>query len=340
MKHVGYAVRMAALVLPIAGVLILGDAGEGKASKAPDGSTRVVAKVGDGVITVGELERRLGAVPAFQLRVYGATPEEVKRNFLTKVLIPELLFAQGAKDRGMHEDPEIRSKQRDLLKTSLLLKLRHESTPDTGVKPEEIVAYYQANLDRYRTPARVSVWRILVADRNLAQKLIVEARKAPTPKAWVELSQKHSLDKATSLRGGNLGFLMENGTSADGKTRVAPELAKAAFAVRDGEIVGEPVPEGSGFAVVWRRGSMPAVNRSLAEEAKSIEKILLRDRTRAGQDTLIARLRKEQVRLVMPEGPELIAVSGGGEIEQESKPGRIVRRPGRTGPLPTPRGLR
>lgn len=339
MRHVGRIARVAAWVFPMVALLIAGDPQDGMAGSPSDGSDRVVAKVGDAAITVGELERRLGMIPPFQLQVYGSTPEEVKRNFLTKVLIPEMLFARGAMERGKHEDPEVRARQRDLLKTSLLMQIRRDTAKEAKITPDQIEKYYKENIDRYRTPARVAVWRILVADRSLAEKLIDEARKDPTPKAWSELAKTHSLDKSTSMRGGNLGFLTADGTSADGKTKVSSELAKAAFAVRDGEVVGEPVPEGSGFAVVWRRGSMPAIHRTVEDEARSIEKILLRDRTRAAQEELTSRLR-ERVRVLMPEGAELIAVSAGGAVELESKPGRIVRRPGRTQPSPTPRGLR
>lgn len=340
MKRAGILVPCIGLGLSLIALMLLASPNHSRASKSPDGSTRVVATVGQATITAAELERRLSAVPAFQLRVYGSTPEEVKRNYLSRVLVPELLFAQGAMDRGKHEAAEIRSRQRDILKTALLDQLRQESVQQEAVTPEQIAAYYQANRERYQTPARVSVWRILVADRELAKNLIEQALKNPTPKAWTELSQKYSLDKSTNLRGGNLGFLAADGTSADGKTRVSEPIAKAAFAVRDGEIVKEPVAEGAGFAVIWRRGSMPAVHRTVADEAKAIEKILLRDRFRAKQDALIERLRRDHLRLLMPDGPELIAVSGGGQIEQDRKPGRIVRRPGRTEPFATPRGLR
>lgn len=340
MSHAGRIAKLVGSVLPIAALLVLGDVHEGAAGKAPDNAERVVAKVGDAVITVGELERRLGAVPPFQLSVYGADANEIKRNYLTKVLVPELLFAQGAKERGKDKDAEVVARQRDLMKTSLLMDVRRETAEKAQITPDQILAYYKDNIDRYKTPPRVSVWRILVASREQAAQLIEEAKKTPTPKAWSELAVKHSLDKATSMRGGNLGFLTEQGVSADGKTQVPASMARAAFGVRDGEIVGEPVPEGSGFAVVWRRGSMPAINRTVEEEARSIEKILLRDRTRTAQEEMIEGLRRRYVKLVDPGGTELIAVSGGGGVEIQGKPGRIVRRPGRTNPTQTSRGLR
>ncbi|MFW5741115.1 MAG: peptidylprolyl isomerase, partial [Myxococcota bacterium] len=256
MSHAGRMVRFVGLVLPIAALMTLGDVHEGVAGKATDGSDRVVARVGDAAITVGELERRLASVPPFQLRVYGSNADEIKRNFLERVLIPELLFARGAMQRGKDKDKdfEVRARRRDLLKSALLLDVRDKTLEDAKVSREEIEAYYKQNTQRYQTPARVAVWRILVQTREKAEEIIDQAKNTPTPKAWSELARKHSLDKTTSMRGGNLGFLTKEGISADGKTRVPEALAKAAFGVRDGEIVSEPVPEGSGFAVVWRRG--------------------------------------------------------------------------------------
>jgi peptidyl-prolyl cis-trans isomerase C len=52
--------------------------------------------------------------------------------------------------------------------------------------------------------------------------------------------------------------------------RFDPVLFAAAARVKDGEMVGEPVKEGDAFAVVWRRGTLPAVRRSVEEEASAI----------------------------------------------------------------------
>ena len=340
MSHARRIVRIVASVVPIAAVLVFGDVQPGMAGNQSDGSERVVAKIGDSVITVAEMERRLGAVAPFQLRAYGSTPEEVKRNYLDRVLIPEVLFSRGALERAKDKDREVRTQQRELLKTALLMDVQKKTLEGAKIDREEIEAYYKDNMKRYKTPARVSVWRILVSTREKAEQIIAKAKESPIPKVWSELAREHSLDKSTSMRGGNLGFLTAEGVSADGKTRVPAELVKAALAVRDGEIVGEPIPEGSGFAIVWRRGSMPEISRTVDEEAKNIAKVLLRDKSREAQKALTDDLRKRYVTMVHPDGAELIAVTGGGNVEMDGKPGRIVRRSGRTNPSPTPRGLR
>ena len=58
----------------------------------------VVARVGSRVITAADLERRIAGVPIFQLRGFGHTPEEVRKNFLDRVMVREILFSEGAAD--------------------------------------------------------------------------------------------------------------------------------------------------------------------------------------------------------------------------------------------------
>jgi len=340
MMRVRWAVRGLLPVVFLSALALVADVGEGRAESPPPASARVVAKVGRDTITVGELERRMSALSPLQLREYGATPEEVKRAFLERVLIPELLFARGAMDRGLDRDPALRALFQDRLKRALLVQLREDNSKKSVVPPEEIAAYYEAHRDRYQSRALVSVWRILLADREDAALLLEELGRAPSASLFEALAKNRSLDKTTALSGGNLGFLTEDGVSSDGTTKVPVELVKAAMGVRDGELVREPVPEGAGFAVVWRRGSMPAMSRSLAEEAGNIEQLLRENRFREALDELVARLRRERVRMVVPNGTELLAVQGGGDLGQPDKPGRLVRRPGKMTPLPTPRGKR
>lgn len=326
-----------ALALPTAAILTLTS---GDAARADGTADRVVVRVGTQTATVGDVERRLARVPQFQRATYGATPAEIKRNFVSQVLVPELLFAQGAIDRGMASNPDVQLRERDLLKSELLQQLRDQAVKPEDVKPEEVVRYYEDNKDRYASPPRYALWRILVASQDEAKKILEQAKKDPTPRTWAELARDHSLDKSSNMRGGNLGFITDLGTSADGKTRVEMSLVEAARQVKDGEFVDHPVPEGSGFAVIWRRGSMPAVNRTLEEEEQTIRRLIARQRAIDTQEKLIAELRARDAKMVNPNAIDLIEVTSTGEIAPKPKPGRVDRRPGRTAPRETERGLR
>jgi peptidyl-prolyl cis-trans isomerase C len=311
-----------------------------KTAPSSDRLSHIVATVGKSAITVDDLEKRLNALSVAQLRKHGSSPDDAKRNYLMNVMIPELLIMNDAADRGLINDARVCAKRNDRLTAAVLKQVREDTLANRKVDPQDIAAFYEANKTKYETPAMVSVWRILAADQDTATRVIRLAGKTPTPNAWLELSTAFSKDKSSNLRGGNLGFLTEDGISQDGKTMVPPDIVKAAMSVRDGEIVSEPVPEGSGFAVVWRRGSQPAWHRTLEDESKNIEQAMQAELVRVAEEALIESLRKSHARSVMPSGTELIAVTNGGELAQADKPGRLVRRPGRTTPLPTPRGMR
>lgn len=304
---------------------------------------RVVAKVGTAVITVGDLQRRLSLITPQNQARFGTTPDEIKRGFLEQVLIPELLFAHAALEQGKQNDREVIAKEREILRSALMMHVREELRKGTPISEADVAAYYEKNIDRYRSPERVSVWRIAVRDQETAKQIIAQATSNPTPATWNGLAKAHSLDKTTNMRGGNLGFVSADGVSVDGKTKIAESVAKAAFALRDGEIAPEPVPEASGFAVIWRRGAMPAVSRSFQEERLSITETLSRELVRNTFKNLTQTLWDKHVKVLVKDGAQLVEVTPGGGLQLENKPGRITRTPtnrGRTEPSPSPKGLR
>lgn len=304
---------------------------------------RVVAQVGTATITVGDLQRRLSLLTPQNQARFGRTPDEIKRGFLEQVLIPELLFAHAAIEQGKQNDREVKAKEREVLRSALMMQVREEIRNGPPITEADIAAHYEKNIERYRSPQRVSVWRIAVRDEETAKKIIAEATSNPTPATWNGLAKAHSLDKTTNMRGGNLGFVTVDGVSVDGKTKIAESVAKAAFALRDGEIAPEPVAEGSGFAVIWRRGAMPASNRSLQEERLSIAETLSRELLRNTFKNLTQTLWDKYVKVLVTDGAQLVEVTPGGGLQLENKPGRIIRTPtnrGRTEPSPSPKGLR
>lgn len=303
-------------------------------------SSAIVARVGPVAITAEEVSWRLAQVPAFQLPSYGQTPDEIRRNFLERVVIPEALFAAAARQTNRDQQQDVRWRERDVLKNALLEKMRDQWADEAQVSAEEVAAYYEAHRDRYNSPERYSIWRILVPTKDKAAALIAELRADPTPQAWAKAAREHSTDKSTSMRSGNLGYVNADGVTADGRVRVAKELVDAVKAVRDGDIVDQPVAEGSSFAVVWRRGSMPAVSRTLADQQHVIRRQLGRERTHEAQKKFIEDLRQRSLRDVNSSLVNLITVTSQGQVEPQSKPGRIQRMPGRTTPETTMRGLR
>jgi peptidyl-prolyl cis-trans isomerase C len=297
----------------------------------------VVAKVGATSITVREVEQRLRAVPGFQLEALAPTPEEARRRFLEEVMIKEMLFSEAAKSRKLEQDEGIRAKVNDALRVARINLLRDETT----VSADEIAAFYRDNRARFDTSPRVGIFRILCASRTDAEAVLAQARSRGGLQSWNELARERSLDKTTHLRGGNLGFVAADGSSSEVTVRVNPALYAAADRVKDGELVAEPVAEGAQWAVVWRRGSVPAIHRTLDQEASAIRQVLLRQKLTDALRALLDRLRSEQNLEKSPQLIDVLEVTPIGDVAQRKRPGIAPHRaPGSPEPTMTPRGLR
>lgn len=304
----------------------------------------VVATVGATKITVADLEAKLAEMPAFQRAGYGATPDEVKRGVLEKELIPAALHAERGRAKKVDERPAVRDRIRDVLRQSLENTLREELAAEGGASEDEVRKYYAENLERYQTPERLKIWRILVADRALASKILSEVKAAggdASTKKWSELARAHSVDDATKMRDGNLGFVRADGSTNMPRVRVDPVLHAAAKKVGDGLLVDEPVAEGKHWAVVWRRGTLAEVTRTLEQEESTIRQILVRSKLKDRMDALLAKLRSEHVRDENLALLEYVSVAGSGDVSSRPRPGVVPRRPPRDpAPKPDERGNR
>jgi peptidyl-prolyl cis-trans isomerase C len=303
--------------------------------------SEVVVKVGPIAFTVADVEARLLRVPAFQLATFGKTPDEIKRAFVERVLVPEALDANGARARKLDERPDVHDRIADALRTARMTALRAELLDKGDIGPDEILRYYEDNRSKFDSPERVAIWRILCKTKEEAAQVIAEAKQVGAPSRWNELAREHSTDKATAMRGGNLGFVTSDGTSNEQGVKADPAIVAAAAKVKDGEIVPEPVPEGGAFAVIWRRGSMPAVHRTVEQETMSIKQVLTRKKLDDGLKALLAKLRADKVRDVSPGLVDLVDVSSEAEVHVRKRPGVVQHRaPGRPAPNATPDGLR
>lgn len=264
------------------------------AEKARRGAT--VAKVGDRVITVGELEDRLAALPPFQRATFGADPTTVRRAFLQQILVPEGLYALGAAEQKLDQTVPTSFEVERAVSSATLRAIRQKLGPESAIPMADVQAYYDANRDRYDTPERYQIRRILCKTEEEAKDVLAQASKSLDIKTFGDLARDHSLDKSSNLRAGNLGFLSADGVSNEPGLKVDPAVVKAAQGVRDGQLVPTPVPEGDAFAVVWRHGTIPATRRSVDDVAAQIRDTLWKARVKQETDKLVASLRASKLK--------------------------------------------
>ncbi len=257
---------------------------------------RTVVSVGDSALDASTVANRLSRTPDYQLARYGKTPEAARKAFVDQVLVPELLFAEEGKRRKLDQSPGLHDKVLSVLKDALERGLREEVMQKTPVTPDEIKTYFEGNKERFEVPRRIRLWKILVKDEQTARKIIADARGTDALKKWSQFARENSLDKATALRNGDLGMVRPDGSTDAPRVKVRPEIVAAAEKLKDGQLSTEPVPEGDGFAVLWRRGTMPETKRTLAQEQSSIRQLLERRRAEEARTALLASLKQRDVK--------------------------------------------
>jgi peptidyl-prolyl cis-trans isomerase C len=290
---------------------------------APDDA--IVARVGSQTITAGELSRRLQSIPPFQLRTFGKTEDEIKRNFLERVMIRDLLLSQGAIDRKLDKEEAVEDRVRATMRSAMVqtIRLDAQSAPITDADAKK---YYDENPDKFHAPERIAIWRILVGSREDALKIVEEMKKDTSVKHWNDLARDRSVDKATNMRGGNLGYVDPDGKTTDAAITVDKAVLDAVKEIKDGEMSPAPVKEGDRWGIVWRRQTMKRIDRPFEQEAVGIKQTLLRMRAEEKTKALLDKAREEHVRDVNLEMADEVTVSAQGDLTASKRPGTLPSR--------------
>jgi PPIC-type PPIASE domain len=171
--------------------------------------------------------------------------------------------------------------------------------------PDAVAQAYQANLAEYVTPERIQVFRLLLPDRPSAEDFLRTLPATVQVSDWRAWTRERSIDTATKERGGDLGFVRPDGTTDIPEVRVDRALYDAVLPLKDGEILRTPVQESSGWAVLWRRSSLPARSVSLAEASAELRSTLREAQAEKGLADHIAKLRSTILR---SHNPDKIAI--------------------------------
>ncbi len=331
------------LALSVVGVAVLpGVVGAQSAKRVQS-----VATVGKVQITVAEMEKRLGQVPLFQLKMLGKTPEEVRKKFLDQLVGIEVMV-QGAQADKLDQRIDVRDRIRSVLVAALKNRLRAEAAKARTVTDEAVKAYFEKHKNRYKSQLRIKLWQIVSERRADADKILSmintdpKYKKDPV-KGWEELARKHSIDRSTRMRKGNLGFVQPDGSTAHKNVKVDPLLVKAALAVKNGEVVPHPIKVGDSWVVLQRRGSHQTPERTLAMEAGPIRLQLSKQQVQEQLGKLRKSLHEKYVSDLHLDRVDEVEIQSHGEIVPKQRPGSLPRNPpanGRRKPTGRPGRMR
>lgn len=293
---------------------------------------RVVANIDKHAITVAHVEQMFEKMPRYQLRLLGPDADTIRARFVEQIVRMELLSVAGEAN-GLAAQADVRAR----IDSVLLSAMHSELTDEIKISPvlaSEVKAYYDSHRDRYQSEERIKIWQIVVATKAQADAIMQIIRDDPNykkdpVKAWGDLARKHSTDKATAMRRGNLGFVRPDGSTAHKHLKVDPTLYQAAAKIGDGTVFPAPVPLGIAYVVLQRRGSHRTPQRSLATEAKSISGLLEMQRKRAAMQAYIADLRQKNVTMVSPEKLSTLEMTFDGELRPRRRPGTLSERAAR-----------
>lgn len=266
-------------------------------SISPELAKRVLAKVGNHEITLGEYAATLERMDPFERLRYQSAD---RRKQLLNELIDLELLAEEARRRGLDKQPETQERVRQMLRDELLAQVR-----STGISPAEISEvdarrYYEEHRDDFREPERRRVAHIVLGSEAEAKALLEKAQAASAAE-WGKLVAEKSRDAKTKPSAslppelaGDLGIVGPPNHPRGANPSVPEQLRAAVFEVEKvGGVLPRVVPAAGGFHIVRMTGKTDARDRTFADADRSIRVALVQERIRAREAELEAELKKK-----------------------------------------------
>jgi hypothetical protein len=279
---------------------LAGDAGVTTGALSPEEASKVLARVGDRTITLGDYVAALQHMDQFDRIRYSAP---ARRRELLDEMIDVMLLADESRAKGYDNDPVAQQEAREILRDAFLRKARETSPAPNDIPAPEVQAYFDAHRADFRDPERRRVSAIVLPSAAAAAAVLEPATKA-TPIQWGELVRA----KSTEGRGGaakpetegpldlagDLGFVSPPGDTRGTNVHVPDEVRAAVFEIGNvGDVLPRVVPAGSKFYIVKLASKSEGHDRSLQDAERSIRVRLAQEKLRAAEDALVDELRKQ-----------------------------------------------
>jgi peptidyl-prolyl cis-trans isomerase C len=277
--------------------LASGDAGAvGPAGLSSAQAARVLAKVGERTITLGDYAATLERMDPFDRLRYQSA--ERRKELLEEMIDAELL-ADDARAQKLDQRPETQQAVRQILRDAILADAKKGLPPPANFSQDEVRAYYEAHPNDFQDPERRRVSHILFKDKNAATRVLALA-KGSSAQDWGTLVAKYSSDpkaKAAPVPpvelAGDLGLVGPPGEPRGDNPRVPSAVRAAVFQLNAvGDVFPEVVEDTDGFHLVRLVSKSDARKRTLQEADRSIRVALLQLKLSEREAALEADLRK------------------------------------------------
>ncbi len=263
---------------------------------SPELAAKVLAKVGDRTITLGEYAATLERMDPFE-RLRYQSPD--RRKQLLDEMIEVELLAQEARRRGLDKKPETEERLRQLLRDELLSGVKKGLPAPSDLTEAEVRAYYDAHKAEFDEPERRRVAAIALTSEAEAKRVLAQA-KGKSAEVWGKLVEQHGKGKKQLRPGppppielaGDLGIVGPPGDSRSMNPRVPEPLREAVFKLEKiGDIHAEVVKDGADFYVVRLSGLTAARTRAYKEAERAIRVAVVQAKIREREAALEKELR-------------------------------------------------
>lgn len=287
----------------------------GEAPKAESASAveaKVLAKVGDRTITVGDFLEALANLDEIDRARFEAP---ARRKELLDALVETEALAQEARAKGLEKEPAVAQELRMALRDAMLREI-HRSVPKAeALEVAEVRAYYDAHAASYAEPERRRLQAIVVASEAEAKKVLTALGAAPTAQRFGELVKSRSTDASAKTGApldllGDVGFVSAPGDDRGTNARIPEAVRKAAHALAGVGAVSEPIAAEGAFWVVRVTSVSAARSRSFEEVEKTLRIALAQEKRRAAEKAKLAELAKAAKIDLDPQALEAVFKAG------------------------------
>ena len=217
-------------------------------------------------------------------------PDLVPAQCLDQYFAPRWLLDKSAQETRLALEPAMQYLKADLLHQGLQEHFAQQIVPSK----KDVSQYIEKHKRDFVAPLRIRVFRILLNSKEEAREVLSQLKPTTTVKEFRELAREKSVDRATNERGGDLGFLWPDGSTDVPQVRVEKGIYAAALSLSEGEFSPDPTAEEKNFAILWRRGSKPALE--LTQERRRIASLRVTEaQTEEKLKALLDSLKKEFV---------------------------------------------
>lgn len=253
----------------------------------------VVARVGNDVITLGELDEAIDALPEW-MRSAVEDPAQ-KRAFLEQYVAEELIY-QKAKRLELDKDPSVRKQAERATRQLMIQKvLEDEIKAKVKISDDDLDLYYRAHADRYGEKEAFKI-RMMKVDADQLQGV---RQALADGEAFAGLAKTYSLDEATRANGGEVGDWIEEGLDPTGMGD--PNRLWQALANQGEGDVTEPIKVNGETYLFQITSHRPPRPFSLEEAKKQVEADLTRERVEKAYKELVQQALKASEVKLFPE---------------------------------------